>query len=441
MKIKKGLFILCSASLIACANAKYISKDSVRTRVSFNKDWQFVRFGAMPNGSTVPEPKGTSWQQDSTITWRNLDLPHDWGIEGPFRQDLPGKSGKLPWAGIGWYRKTFDLPKADQGKRIFLDIDGAMSDSTVFLNGKIVGGWPYGYSSYRVELTDNLNFNKTNNLYVRLDNAANSSRWYPGAGIYRNTWLVKTNPIHISHWGIKLTTPVATKEQAKIDLKVMVDNQSQTAKKVVVKTDIYLLSSDAKSKVDLITSSPKVSTSIKAGESNTIDLTASFKNPILWDITNPQQYVAVTTVASNGKVQDIYETKFGVRHIEFSGSKGFVLNGKIVQLKGVCQHHDLGPLGAAINTRAIERQIEILKSFGTNSIRTSHNPPAPELLDLCDRMGIVVIVEAFDCWKRGKTRNDYHRFFEKWHKKDLALSHIEWFLPQRLISVINLRKV
>jgi beta-galactosidase len=349
--------------------------------------------------------------------WRLLNLPHDWGIEGPFKQEYPGETGKLPWWGVAWYRKHLEIPASDQGKKIHLAVDGAMAYATVWLNGQFVGGWPYGYASWQVDLTPYLKFGADNVIAIRLDNPTNSSRWYPGGGIYRNVWLVKTEPVHVAHWGTYVTTPEVNPESATVKIQVKLDNDTDTDAAVTVKNEIFELDANGakgKSVASLATDGVK----IPALQSQTTEGQIIFKNPKLWSIEKPQRYVVVTTLVQNGKSVDSYETPFGIRTIKFTADSGFLLNGQRVPLNGVCDHHDLGALGAAINARALERQIQILKEMGGNAIRTSHNPPAPELLDVCDRLGMVVMDESFDCWKRGKTKNDYHLLFDDWHEKD-----------------------
>jgi beta-galactosidase len=383
---KKGLLLaMLTTSFIAHAD---------REVSSFNGGWRFARFGAMPDGSRLPEPQGLEKPGADDSAWRPLDLPHDWGIEGPFRPELENRSGKLPWAGIGWYRKRFQSPETDRGKRVFIDFDGAMSNAKVWLNGEYVGEWPYGYSSFRLELTGKLNTGGENVLAVRLDNKEKSSRWYPGGGIYRNVRLVKTAPVHVAHWGVSVSTPEVSKGRATLEIKTRVEGATEATE---VLHEI-------------------VGTGLEASGTN---CSIAIGSPRLWDLESPNLYTLRTTVRQGGGVVDTVETPFGVRSIEFTADRGFLLNGQAVRMNGVCQHHDLGPLGAAINTRALERQIEILQEMGCNAIRTSHNPPAPELLGLCDRMGMLVVVEAFDCWKRGKLPNDYSLHFPEWHERDL----------------------
>jgi beta-galactosidase len=350
--------------------------------------------------------------------WRSLDLPHDWGIEGPFKMEYPGETAKLAWWGVAWYRKHLEIPAADQGRRIFLDVDGAMSYSTVWLNGQCVGGWPYGYSSWRVDLTPFVKFGGDNVLAIRLDNPPQSTRWYPGGGIYRNVWLVKTSPVRVAHWGTHVTTPQVGEASATVKIQVRLDNSTDTDAVVAVRHEIFELDASGdpgKSVASCVTPDLK----IPAQQSASGETQAILQSPRLWSIERPERYLAVTTVERNGKAVDRYETPFGIRTIAFTADQGFLLNGSKVEIKGVCMHHDLGALGTALNLRALERQLEILKEMGCNAIRTSHNPPAPELLDLCDRMGFVVMAESFDCWRTGKNKNDYHVLYQDWHEPDL----------------------
>jgi beta-galactosidase len=350
--------------------------------------------------------------------WRQLNLPHDWGIEGPFKQEYPGETGKLPWWGVAWYRKHFTAGPAEKSRQFYLDIDGAMAYTTVWLNGKFVGGWPYGYASFELDLTPYVKLGADNVVAIRLDNPPDSSRWYPGGGIYRNVWLVKTEPIHVGHWGTYITTPEISPAAATVNVKVTVENRAASDANVTATTQIYELTSGGQRSSGPVATSGPASLKIGAGASTTSASSIHVNTPKLWSLDKPNLYAAVVTIEQSGRAVDHYETVFGIRTIKFDPDKGFLLNGEHVRLNGVCDHHDLGPLGAAINTRALERQIEILKDMGVNAIRTSHNPPAPELLDLCDRMGIVVMDEGFDCWRRAKKKNDYHLLFDDWHEKD-----------------------
>ncbi|MFZ0828741.1 MAG: beta-galactosidase GalB [Verrucomicrobiia bacterium] len=367
-----------------------------------------------PYDGAAASPKDAAFNDSD---WRQLNLPHDWGIEGPFKQEFPGETGKLPWWGIGWYRKHFEVPAAEQGKNFYLDVDGAMSHAQVWLNGQLVGGWPYGYASWRVDLTPFVKFGADNVVAIRLDNPPDSSRWYPGGGIYRNVWLVKTAPVHVAHWGTYVTTPEISARAATVKIQVNMENETAAESVVTVKNEIFELGTDnvkGKSVASLATEGVKVA----AHQSQSSEGRIVLPDPKLWSLEKPQRYVAVTSLEQNGRLVDSYETPFGIRTIQFTADHGFLLNGKRVPLNGVCNHHDLGALGTAINVRALERQIQILKEMGGNAIRTSHNPPAPELLDLCDRLGMLVMDESFDCWMRGKTRNDYQRLWDDWHEKD-----------------------
>jgi beta-galactosidase len=368
--------------------------------------------GLSPDQSKLGASVAYTQKDFNDSAWRKLNLPHDWAIEGPFDINLPGGTGKLPYAGVGWYRKHFTLPSTDAGRQVALEVDGAMSYAMVWCNGEFVGGWPYGYSSFSLNLTPYLKTGGDNVLAIRLENPDESSRWYPGAGIYRNVWLVKSEPVHISHWGPYLTTPEITKDHAKVNLRVSLENHSTVNAPVEVKTDLQY---DRKS-VGTLDGDTVV---VPANGKGISEGAATVTNPQLWNIETPRLYTAITTVTQGGKIVDRYETPFGIRKIEFTADNGFLLNGNRVQLQGVCMHHDLGALGAAVNTRALERQIEILKEMGANAIRTSHNPPAPELLDLCDRMGMLVMDESFDCWKIPKRPDGYNLLFDEWSEADL----------------------
>ena len=416
-KIKKILVLFLVMQGLAGMTQENMNSFS---KENFNDNWKFKRFGQNPEkpGNYIDEPEKLESRNYTDSGWRVLNLPHDWGIEGPFRNDLENNTGLLPWRGIGWYRKHFNIPATDKGKQIFVDFDGAMANARVWLNGYYVGEWPYGYTSFRLNLTPYIIFDGENVISVRLDTENLDSRWYPGAGIYRNVWLTKTNPVHIDHWGIYLTTPKISEEEGIIDLSVNVKNSDAKASPVSIETIIIDPSNGEVAK------SNKLSGTIPAHSLHTFRFDIRVNDPVLWSLDNPALYKAITKVYIEDKPSHLQTTNFGFRTIEFTVDKGFLLNGKKVEIKGVCNHHDLGPLGAAFNLRAAERQLEILKEMGCNSIRTSHNPPAPELLDLCDKMGILVQVEAFDCWQKGKKPKDYNIYFNTWHVEDLkAMIH------------------
>jgi beta-galactosidase len=424
------------------------AESSPRERILFNKGWRFqkgdpdgtgdaLKYSTLkpwllptandfvtrppanrPDGEAPGEKLDFARAAFDDSKWRALDLPHDWGIEGPFDQSLPGETGKLPWFGVAWYRKSFDLPAADRGRRISLEIDGAMSYSAVWCNGRFVGGWPYGYSSYRLDLTPYLK-EGANTLAIRLDNPKESSRWYPGGGIYRNVWLVKTSPVHIDPSATFVTTPQISSEFAAVEVKSKIANQSVAPAQIRVVTQIFKLSVAGLVEGPALFNSPALAVVIPPNSALPVEAKPKIAKPELWSPATPELYVAVTSVQQDGKLVDKLETHFGVRTAEFTADDGFHLNGKRVPIKGVCLHHDLGALGAAFNVRAAERQLEMLKEMGCNAIRISHNPPAPEFLDLCDRMGFLVQDEFADTWTRAKKPNGYAKLFNDWSEADV----------------------
>jgi beta-galactosidase len=405
------LFIFLGAALfsgLSCLAKTPGHKESeaMRTKANFDAGWRF-------HLGDVAEARERGYIDDS---WRLLNLPHDWSIEGTFSRDNPAGvgGGALP-GGIGWYRKTFTLPESAKDKLVFIDFDGVYMNSQVWINGHYLGDRPYGYSSFRYELTPYLNYGtKANVIAVRVDNSKQpNSRWYSGSGIYRNVWLVTTGPVHISHWGTFLSTPQVNQERATVSVATMIANTLPSAQKVTVTTTLY----DSKG-VQVATQS--VDKQLAANSRDTVSQFLDVADPSLWSTTHPTLYKAVSEITADGKRCDRYETLFGIRYFHFDSKKGFFLNGKHLKIRGVCDHHDLGCLGAAVNTRALQRQLELLKGMGCNAIRTSHNPPAPELLELADKMGILIMDEAFDCWKKGKTKYDYHLYWDQWHKRDLT---------------------
>ena len=416
MKIETCALLVC----LLLPFSSLFGAEAERSRTLLDKEWRFSRFGPMPDKSERAEPAGLEAKDYDDSEWRVLDIPHDWGIEGPFRQDLEGSTGKLPWRGIGWYRKRLTIPASDKGKNIFIDFDGLMANSKIYLNGEYVGSWPYGYTSFRLDFTKFIKFGEENVLAIRLNTVDMDSRWYPGAGIYRNVWLVKTSNIHVGHWGTYITTPEASSSKGVVKNIVTVDNRSDQSEDVQLSMSIYELSDESVGERVKYTHPVKETVTIQAGESKDVELSVSVKSPRLWSIENPNRYLVRTTLHVEGQQVDEYDTKMGFRTLKVTAHDGFFLNGKQVRIKGVCNHHDLGPLGAAVNTRAIERQLELLKEMGCNSIRTAHNLPAPELLELCDKMGFLVQDECFDTWHRAKRPMDYNVLFEEWHEKDLV---------------------
>lgn len=357
--------------------------------------------------------------------WEQADLPHDWAIKGPFFEgwnaEVGGGMGRLPSFGVAWYRKKINVSKLDAGRSIFLEVDGAMSYAMVWLNGHLVGGWPYGYNSWQLDLTPYVVPGGENQLAIRIDNPNNSARWYPGGGIYRNVWMIKVHPVHVAQWGTFITTRDVSAESAVINLEVTIDNDSETASTIEVNTRIYALDSSREKKGEVITLLSPLKTQIEAGKSSKVFNSVVFENPKLWGpkpTQNPDLYVAVTTLLMDGEPIDTYETPFGIRSVVFDPDQGILVNGEHIPIMGVNLHHDLGALGAAFNMRAAERQLEILREMGCNAIRTAHNPPAPELLELTDRMGFLVMDEIFDVWERKKTPLDFHLIFPDWYEQD-----------------------
>ena len=400
LPITVASFILCLVAAQVC-----FANPRPGRRVSFNQDWRF-QLGEVANGQE---------RSLNDAPWRQLNLPHDWSIEGDFSEKHPAGTGggALP-GGIAWYRKTFTMPANARGKLVLVEFDGVYRNSEVWINGNYLGKRPYGYSSFAYELTPYLSYGPTKNLLaVKVDNSQQpNSRWYSGSGIYRNVWLTTVDPVHIEHWGTYVTTPEVNEQTATVAIKTKVKNSSKSAAPVNL-TSIIL---DANHReVARGTEKNVASKDSHAEVSQTLKVTS----PLLWSDEQPYLYRVVSQLEQGGRVVDRYETPLGIRTFRFDVDKGFFLNGKPVKIRGVCNHHDLGSLGAAINTRAIERQLEMLKAMGVNGVRTSHNPPAPELLDLTDRMGFIVMDEAFDVWKKEKTKFDYHLDWDEWHKRDL----------------------
>ncbi|HEY0954132.1 MAG TPA: beta-galactosidase GalB [Roseateles sp.] len=355
--------------------------------------------------------------------WQAVTLPHDWAVAGPFLETGPyGGMGRLQTWGPVWYRRTLEIPATDKGRSLFLDVDGAMSYATVWLNGKLVGGWPYGYNSFRLDLTPWARPGGANQLVIRLDNPPESARWYPGAGLYRKVWLTKTAPQHVAHWGTRITTPKVSAQEATVEVEVRVDNDGAEAARVDVLTEIFSLGADGKPTGDAVAASLKPALAVPAGGQGVVALSMRIAQPKLWGPKpqqQPNRYVAVTRLTGKAGVIDRYETPFGIRALRFDANTGLHVNGQPVKLQGVNLHHDLGALGAAFNVRAAERQLEIMQAMGANAVRMSHNPPAREFLELCDRMGVLVVDEIFDSWERKKTPLDFHLIFPDWHEPDL----------------------
>lgn len=386
-----------------------------RSEYLLEKGWKF----------TQGEVSNAEMPAFNDAKWETVDIPHDWAIFGPFdkNNDLQnvavtqnfetqaslktGRTGGLPYVGIGWYRTTFH---STPGKQTTLIFDGAMSEARVFVNGKEACFWPCGYNSFYCDVTSLVNEDgKNNTLAVRLENRPQSSRWYPGAGLYRNVHVVTTEKIHVSVWGTQITTPYVKDEYASVCLRTTILNAGKTELTMV--TDIM----DDDGQV--------VSTKTNKGVINHGQpFTQNFivERPKLWSPETPVLYKAVSKIYSGDTLLDTYSTRFGIRTIEYIADKGFYLNGKRRKFQGVCNHHDLGPLGAAINVAALRHQLTLLKEMGCDAIRTSHNMPAPELVELCDEMGFMMMLEPFDEWNIAKCDNGYHRFFNEWAEKDMV---------------------
>ncbi len=368
----------------------------------FNKDWLFFK------GEYEKAEKADL--DDSA--WRKLNLPHDWAIEGPFSNENNARTGGLPVHGTGWYRKHFQVEEKFSDKEIAIEFDGAMNNAHVWVNGEFAGNRPYGYIGFELNITPFIKFGEDNVIAVRLSPEDLSARWYPGAGIYRNVRIKINNKLHIPQWGTKIRTPHITDKNASVEITTSVCNQSKSQQTAKLETILI----DAKGNEVCTTNSDII---IQAETTGYVDQKMNIENPLRWDLETPHLYKAVSNIYLKGKLIDRFETNFGVRSIQFSSENGFQLNGRTVKLNGVCMHHDLGPLGAAVNYRATERQMQIMKSMGVNALRTSHNPPSPEILQICDKLGIVVQVEAFDEWQMGKVPNGYNKYFDQWHEKDL----------------------
>ena len=387
--------------ILFVALAAVTFRAEAREKINFDKGWRFI----------LADSAQMSLAMYDDSAWRMLNVPHDWAIEGDFSASAPsGNSGGALPGGVGWYRKSFEVAAADKGKLFYIDFDGVYMNAKVWINGQLLGQRPYGYSSFRFDLTPHLKFGAKNVVAVRVDNSDQpNSRWYSGCGIYRHVWLVKTEKIHVAHWGTHVVA-----EGNKVSVSVSIDNNTTSQQTVVVRNKII-----SPAGVQVASASKKLSLNPSAKSIRSLSQ-LKVSRPQIWSCETPYIYKVVTTIEQNGKVVDTYETPTGFRTFKFDAEKGFSLNGKSMKINGVCQHHDLGCLGAAVNEDALYRQLRILKEMGTNAVRCSHNPPAPELLAMCDTMGLIVMDESFDMWRRRKTKNDYARFFDQWAERDLT---------------------
>lgn len=415
-----------------------------QTKQTLQKNWKFTR----------EDNSAFSQSTFNDIKWHNVTIPHDWAIYGPFdmendiqrtaiKQDgqkdaieHTGRTGGLPFVGVGWYRTTFDLPDFSNDKKVFIQFDGAMSNPEVFINGQKAGQWHNGYNTFFLDISNWVK-NKNNSLAVRLDNLTQMSRWYPGAGLYRNVHIITKNKTHIPIWGVHITTPEIQSKFAKVDINT--EFVSENIENIEVETEIFNPKGEkvAQNKVK----------SSQYTSNNTINQQIFIDFPQLWDIKQPNLYKAITKLYKNGKLEDQTETTFGIRSIEVKPNDGFYLNGKKIKLKGVCLHHDLGALGSAVNEAAIRRQILLMQDMGANAIRTSHNMPAPEYVKIADEMGMLLAVESFDEWAIPKVQNGYHLYFKDWAEKDLTnlVKHyrnnpsvIMWFIGNEVEEQSNI---
>lgn len=415
-----------------------------QTKQTLQKNWKFTR----------EDKSAFSQSTFNDVKWQNVTIPHDWAIYGPFdmendiqrtaiKQDgqkdaieHTGRTGGLPFVGVGWYRTTFDLPDFSNDKKVFIQFDGAMSNPEVFINGQKAGQWHNGYNTFFLDISNWVK-NKNNSLAVRLDNLTQMSRWYPGAGLYRNVHIITKNKTHIPIWGVHITTPEIQSKFAKVDINT--EFVSENIENIEVETEIFNPKGEkvAQNKVK----------SSQYTSNNTINQQIFIDFPQLWDIKQPNLYKAITKLYKNGKLEDQTETTFGIRSIEVKPNDGFYLNGKKIKLKGVCLHHDLGALGSAVNEAAIRRQILLMQDMGANAIRTSHNMPAPEYVKIADEMGMLLAVESFDEWAIPKVQNGYHLYFKDWAEKDLTnlVKHyrnnpsvIMWFIGNEVEEQSNI---
>jgi len=395
------LSLAVSCSLVLSASEISFSLE----KQSFNDSWHFVK-GDIAGAEKVDFDHSK---------WRTLRLPHDWAIEGPFSKKYSARNGGLPVFGTAWYRKSFILPEQSKGKLVSVFFDGVMANSEVYINGILVGERPFGYIGFQYEISKYLKpVGQSNVIAVKVAPENYAARWYSGSGIYRNTWLEFNNPTHIAPWSTQVSTPKVQDKDAIVLVKTVIDNQAQL-KQLVLAIELQ----DANGNV--------VSYNVqdlKSEGQQTIKATAEIGllNPRRWDIEDPYRYKVITKLLYQEQVIDTDIQPLGVRTIEYKPDDGFWLNGRRVQIQGVCLHHDNGPLGAVANTRAIERKLEIMQAMGVNAVRTSHNPPSPELVELADKMGILLQVEAFDTWLKPKATvvNGYHKYYEKWSERDLS---------------------
>lgn len=407
---------ICLFLILGCSQKpenktnELIVNDHPRSQLLFDFDWRFYR-GDVAGGEEV---------NFDDSQWRLLNLPHDWSIE-----DLPGTDSPLDSnavggidigyfvGGTGWYRKKFTIPSELNGKRFNINFEGVYMNADIWLNGEYLGNHPYGYTSFWYDISENLIFGEENIIAVKVRNEGKNSRWYSGSGIYRHVWLSVTEPLYIAPWGTYITTPEVSNPLAQVDVKTKVINDSDKSMEVTLVTIIINQKGEETAKVE-------TKIQIEAAGSLEISQNLAVRSPELWSPESPNLYTAATEIInSDSQVLDKVETTFGIRTIEFTVEEGFLLNGKPTLLKGGCMHHGNGPLGSAAYDRAEKRRVELMKASGFNSIRCAHNPPSPAFLDACDRLGILVIDEAFDMWRKPKWPQDYNLYFDQWWQKDI----------------------
>ena len=407
MKFQSHILMVFAAMLawFVPISASAAASNSPRWEIAADAGWKF--FLGDPSGAESPSFEDASW--------RAVDLPHDWSIESKPDKDNPsGAGGGFFPGGIGWYRKSFHASADWQGKRVSVEFGGVYREATVYLNGHKLGIHPYGYTAFTFDLTPELDFSGVNELAVRVDNSAQpNSRWYSGSGIYRHVRVVVTDPTHVAHWGVFVTTPEATSTSASVSLRTRVANESSAAAGITLETKLLDKSGN-------IVGSAQSNLSIAPGGEEEAAQQIQVAHPALWAPESPALYRAVSSIRKNGTVIDQVTTTFGIRSLGWSAEKGLVLNGKAIKLTGGSVHHDNGPLGAAAFDRAEERRVELLKAAGMNAVRTAHNPPSSAFLDACDRLGLLVLDEPFDVWEAHKVKFDYGGDFDEWSKKDVS---------------------
>lgn len=409
LKLRSAIVLMIWASVILAPLTIKAQKaqESTRKIVNFDNDWRFFKGDA--GGAENPLFDDSSW--------RKLDVPHDWSIEGPYDKTNPtGRGGSYLPAGIGWYRKAFSLTEADRGKKFFIEFDGIMANSDVWINGVHLGNRPFGYISFSYDLTNHLKYGKgeSNILSVKADNSDQpASRYYAGAGIYRHVRLVITSPVHVEMWGVYISASEVTGKKATVNIETGIKNESPSASAIILESSIF-------NPTGKVVRSAETKQTVPSGKSVKVKQAFDIADPLLWDIDQPDLYRAVTKIKTGKNIIDEQVNFFGIRDSRFEAATGYWLNGRNIKIKGVCLHHDAGALGSAVPLRVWEKRLALLKEAGVNAIRLGHNPFAPEFLDLCDRMGFLVMNESFDTWTAAKPNGEkgYNKYFKEWWEKD-----------------------